>query len=91
MDLMPEVLKVWTGRSRYEALIGNVQGMELMLDGVRSLIDSAEPPPGTSYRYAARVADLEEAHRQAVDALVTFRVRVKTFEAELIAKPWKVN
>jgi hypothetical protein len=91
MDLVPEIVKGWTGRSRYEALMGNVQGLALLLDGVKSLISACEPPAGTLYQHRARIDELEDAHRQASEALVAFQTRVKTFEADLIAKPWKVN
>ncbi|GGN56006.1 hypothetical protein GCM10010112_07420 [Actinoplanes lobatus] len=91
MDLVPEIFKSMTGRRRYEALVGTIQGLALMLDGAKSLIASCEPPPGTLYQYAARVEDLEDAHKQAAEALQSFRIRVKTFEAELVAKPWKVG
>lgn len=91
MDLVPEVVKSWTGRSRYEALMSNVQGLALMLDAAKSLINSCEPPPGTLYQYTARIEDLEDAHRQAVETLRAFRTRVKTYEADLVAKPWKVS
>ncbi|WP_416901628.1 hypothetical protein [Micromonospora echinospora] len=91
MDLVPEFVKSLTGRSRYEALMGNAQGLAMLLDGVKSLIGACEPPPGTVYQYAARIEDLEDAHKQAVESLRAFHVRVKTFEADLIAKPWKVS
>ncbi|BCJ64609.1 hypothetical protein [Polymorphospora rubra] len=91
MDLVPEVVKSLTGRSRYEALMGNVQGLAMLLDGAKSLIKSCEPPPGTLYLYTARIEDLEDAHKQAVETLRAFHVRVKTFEADLVAKPWKVG
>ncbi|WP_420118561.1 hypothetical protein [Micromonospora sp.] len=91
MDLVPELVKSMTGRRRYEALVGNVQGLAMLLDGVKSLIKSCEPPPGMVYQFAARIEDLEDAHRQAVESLRAFSVRVKTYEADLIAKPWKVN
>ena len=91
MDLVPEVVKSLTGRARYEALVGNVQGLAMLLEGVNSLIKACEPPPGTLYQFAARVEDLEDAHRQAVETLRAFHVRVKTYEADLIAKPWKVS
>jgi hypothetical protein len=90
MDLVPELVKSLTGRARYEALMGNVQGLALLLDGVDSLIKACEPPPGTLYQFAARIEDLEDAHKQTLEALRAFRVRVKTYEAELISKPWKV-
>ena len=91
MDMVPEIFKSLTGRSRYEALVGTVQGLALMLDGAKSLIGSCEPPPGSLYQYAARVEDLEDAHKQATEALRSLQTRVKTFEAELVAKPWKVS
>jgi hypothetical protein len=91
MDFVPEVVKAWTGRSRYEALVGNVQGLALMLDGAKSLINAYEPPPGEVYQHTARVEELEDAHKQAVEMLRAFHTRVKTFEANLIAKPWKVG
>jgi hypothetical protein len=91
MDLVPEVVKSWTGRSRYEALVGNIHGLALMLDAVKSLISACEPPPGTLYQFAARIEDVEDAHRQAVEALRAFHLRVKTFEAELVSRPWKVS
>ena len=91
MDLTPEFFKEWTGRSRYEALVGNVQGLALMLDAAKSLIKGCEPPPGTLYQYTARIEDLEDAHKHATEALRSFHLRVKTFEADLVAKPWKVN
>ena len=91
MDLFPEIFKSWTGRSRYEALVGTIQGLVLMLDGAKSLIGSCEPPPGRLYQYGARVEDLEDAHKQTTEALRSFQTRVKTFEAELVAKPWKVG
>ncbi|MFG1844614.1 hypothetical protein ACQP0I_05185 [Micromonospora carbonacea] len=91
MDLVPETVKGWTGRSRYEALVGNVQGLAMLLDGVNSLIRACEPPPGTLYQFAARIDDLEESHRHAVETLRAFHRRVKTYEADLIAKPWKVS
>ncbi len=91
MDLVPEVVKSLTGRARYEALVGNVQGLAMLLDGVNSLIKACEPPPGMLYQFAARTEDLEDAHRQAVETLRAFHVRVKTYEADLISKPWKVS
>jgi len=91
MDLVPEILKAWTGRSRYEALVGNVQGLVMLLDGVNSLINGCEPPPGMLYRFTARIEDLEDAHKEAVESLRAFHLRVKTYEAELVAKPWKVS
>lgn len=91
MDVVPEFVKSLTGRSRYEALVGNAQALGMLLDGVKSLIRVCEPPPGTLYQHAAWIDELEEAHKQAADALTAFHVRVKTFEAELIAKPWKVS
>ncbi|ROT25621.1 hypothetical protein [Micromonospora sp. HM5-17] len=91
MDLVPEMVKSWTGRSRYEALVGNIHGLALMLDAVKDLIRSCEPPPGTLYQATARIEDVEDAHRQAVEALRAFHLRVKTYEAELVSKPWKVN
>lgn len=91
MDLVPEFVKSFTGRARYEALVGNVQGLAMLLDGVNSLIKACEPPPGTLYQFSARVEDLEDGRKQAVEALRAFHVRVKTFEADLIAKPWKVS
>ncbi|KAB1946487.1 hypothetical protein F8271_06515 [Micromonospora sp. ALFpr18c] len=91
MDVVPEIVKSWTGRSRYEALVGNAQGLALLLDGVSSLIKACEPPAGAVYQFAARVEDLEDAHKQTVDVLRAFMTRVKTYEADLIAKPWKVN
>ncbi|WP_428962595.1 hypothetical protein [Micromonospora fluostatini] len=91
MDLVPELVKSWTGRTRYEALVGNVQSLAMLLDGVKSLINSCEPPPGTLYQFAARIEDLEDAHRQAVESLRAFHTRVKTYEADLVAKPWKVS
>lgn len=91
MDLVPEIVKAWTGRSRYEALVGNAQGLAMLLDGAKSLIGVCEPPSGTLYQYAARVEELEDAHKQAVEALRAFHTRVKTYEADLIAKPWKVS
>ena len=91
MDLVPEIVKSLTGRRRYEALMGNAQGLALMLDAAKSLIKACEPPPGTLYQYAARIEDLEDAHKQAVETLGAFHTRVKTFEADLIAKPWKVS
>ncbi|MFV2017579.1 hypothetical protein [Micromonospora sp. LOL_023] len=91
MDWVPEAVKMLTGRGRYEALMGNVHGLAMLLDGSKSLIDSCEPPPGAVYQYAARVEDLEDAHKQAVETLRAFHLRVKTFEADLVAKPWKVN
>ena len=90
-DLTPEFLKEWTGRSRYEALVGTVQGLALMLDAAQSLIKSCEPPPGTLYQYTARIEEVEDAHKQAAEALRAFNTRVKTFEADLIAKPWRVS
>ena len=89
--MTPEIVKAWTGRARYEALVGNAQGLAMLLDGVKSLIKGCEPPPGTLYQYAVRVEDLEEAHQQATEALRAFHLRVKTYEADLIAKPWKVS
>lgn len=91
MDLVPEVVKSWTGRSRYEALTGNVQGLAMLLDGVHSLIKSCEPPAGSVYQFAAQMDDLEEAYRHTVETLRAFHVRVKTYEADLISKPWKVT
>lgn len=91
MDLVPEFVKSLTGRSRYEALMGHAQGLAMLLDGVKSLIAGCEPPPGMLYQYTARIEELEDAYKQAVEALRAFHLRVKTFEAELIAKPWKVN
>ena len=91
MDLVPEIIKILTGRARYEALVGNIQGLAMLLEGVKSLINECEPPPGTLYQHAARIDDLEEAHKQATEALVAFHIRVKTYEADLIARPWKVN
>ena len=90
MDLVPEMVKGWTGRPRYEALVGNVQGLAMLLDGVNSLIKSCEPPPGTLYQFAARIDDLQDGHKQALESLRAFHLRVKTYEADLIAKPWKV-
>ncbi|MGC4771986.1 hypothetical protein ACLQ25_23830 [Micromonospora sp. DT44] len=91
MSLTPEFVKSWTGRSRYEALMGNVQGLSMLLDGAKSLISACEPPPGTLYQFAARVEDLEDAQKQAVEALRAFHTRVKTYEADLVSKPWKVG
>lgn len=91
MDVVPEVWKGLTGRSRYEALVGNAQGLAILLDGVSSLIKACETPPGTLYQFAARVEDLEDAHKQSAETLRTFLVRVKSFEAELVSKPWKVG
>ncbi|MGI5213288.1 hypothetical protein [Plantactinospora sp. CA-290183] len=91
MDMVPEMVKSWTGRSRYEALMGNVQGLALMLDAAKSLINACEPPPGALYQFAARIEDLEDAHKQAVETLRAFHTRVKTYEADLLAKPWKVG
>jgi len=91
MDLVPEVVKSLTGRSRYEALMADVQALSMLLDGAKSLIKSCEPPPGELYQYAARIEDLEDAHKQAAEALRSFHTRVKTYEADLIAKPWKVT
>lgn len=91
MDLVPELVKSWTGRFRYEALVGDIQGLAVLLDGVKSLIDSCEPPPGRVYQCMAKLEDLQEAHQQAAEALRAFHLRVKTFEAELIARPWKVS
>ncbi|WP_229403489.1 hypothetical protein [Micromonospora okii] len=91
MDLVPEFVKSLTGKSRYEALMGNVQGLSMLMDGAKSLIKGCEPPPGTLYQFAARVEELEDAHKQAVEALRAFHTRVKTYEADLVAKPWKVS
>ncbi|WP_018253386.1 hypothetical protein [Salinispora mooreana] len=91
MDVVPEVWKGLTGRSRYEALVGNAQGLAMLLDGVSSLIKACEPPPGSLYQFAARVEDLEDAHKQSAETLRTFVVRVKSFEADLVSKPWKVS
>jgi hypothetical protein len=91
MDLVPEIVKSWTGRSRYEALVGNTQGLAMLLDGAKSLIRTCEPPPGTLYQYGARIDELEDAHKQAMEALRAFHLRVKTYEADLISKPWKVS
>ncbi|WP_018801475.1 hypothetical protein [Salinispora arenicola] len=91
MDVVPEAWKELTGRSRYEDLVGNAQGLAMLLDGVSSLIKACEPSPGSLYQFAARVEDLEEAHKQTVETLRTFVVRVKAFEADLVSKPWKVS
>lgn len=91
MDLVPEVVKSLTGRARYEALVGNVQALAMLLDGVSSLIKGCEPPPGTVYQFAGRIEDLEDAHRDAVESLRAFHLRVRTYEADLVAKPWKVS
>jgi hypothetical protein len=91
MDLVPEFVKSLTGRSRYEALVGNIQGLALMLDAAKSLINSCEPPPGQLYQFTARIEDLAEAHKQAVESLQAFHLRVKTYEAELVSRPWKVD
>jgi len=92
MDLVPEFVKSLTGRSRYEALVGNIQGLALMLDAAKSLTQRrVEPPPGQLYQFTARIEDLAEAHKQAVESLQAFHLRVKTYEAELVSRPWKVD
>lgn len=88
MSLEPEFVKELMGKSRYQALIGALGGLELMLDAAEELIKKYDPPDQVSWQVPP--ADVVKRDlKKACTSARGLHSQIRQFEADLLAKEWK--